>query len=92
MKSPLTQNDIVTSRIIFEIGVKSMGFCTTVCKFQDFSVIHFLREINFGAFRSPKTAIFALLDALNFGLKICIFYNFRGLKLTKTQISEALKL
>ena len=34
---------------------------TTVWKFQDFSVIQILREINFGESRSSKTAVFAIL-------------------------------
>ena len=38
----------------------------TVWKFQDFSVILILREINFGEFRSSQTAVFAILGALNF--------------------------
>ena len=35
-------------------------------KFQDFSVIQILREINFGESRSPKTAVFVIFGALNF--------------------------
>ena len=35
-------------------------------KFQDFSVIQILREINFRESRSCKTAFFANLGALNF--------------------------
>ena len=35
-------------------------------KFQDFSVIHILRETNFEASRSCKYANFAILGALNF--------------------------
>ena len=38
----------------------------TVWKFLDFSVIQILREINFGESRSSKTAVFAILGALNF--------------------------
>ena len=38
----------------------------TVWIFQDFSVTQILREINFGEFRSSKTAIFAIKGALNF--------------------------
>ena len=33
--------------------------------FQDFSVTQILREINFGVSRSSKTAVFAILEALN---------------------------
>ena len=38
----------------------------TVGKFQDFSVLQILREINFGKSRSSKIAVFAILGALNF--------------------------
>ena len=41
----------------------------TVWKFQDFSVIQILREINLGESRSPKTAIFAI-----FGLWILLIW------------------
>ena len=37
----------------------------TVLKCQDFSVTQILREINFGVSRSSKTAVFAILEALN---------------------------
>ena len=40
-------------------------------KFQDFSGIQILREINFWDSRSAKSAIFTHLKALNFG-----FYEF----------------
>ena len=39
---------------------------STVWKFQDFSVTYILREINFGDSRSFKTAVFAIIEALNF--------------------------
>ena len=39
---------------------------STVWKFQDFSIIHILREINFGKSRSAKSTILTHLDALNF--------------------------
>ena len=38
-----------------------------VCRFQDFSVTHILREINFGEFRGYDTAVFAI-----FGLCILL--------------------
>ena len=44
----------------------------TVLRFQDFSTIQILREINFGQFTSSKTAIFGALnfvDLVNFTLK-----------------------
>ena len=45
---------------------RAVVICSTVCKFEDFSVTQILREINFGDFKSSKTAIFAILGALNF--------------------------
>ena len=36
-----------------------------IMKFQDFSVIQILREINFGESRSSKIAIFGALDFVN---------------------------
>ena len=43
-------------------------------KFHDFSVTQILREINFGEFRRLKSAIFAILGALNFVylVKVCL--------------------
>ena len=35
-------------------------------KFQDFAITQNLREINFGDYGSAKTAVFAILGALNF--------------------------
>ena len=35
-------------------------------KFEDFTVIQILREINFGEPQSSKTAVFAIFGALNF--------------------------
>ena len=45
----------------------------TVWKFQDYSVVQILREINFGESRSSKTAVYAILGAMNFYdlVKIC---------------------
>ena len=43
-----------------------LGKCSTLWKFQDFSVAQILREINFGESRSSKTAIFAILRPANF--------------------------
>ena len=43
-----------------------MYWTCTVWNFLDFSVTQILREINFGKSRSSKTAIFAILRALNF--------------------------
>ena len=52
-----------------------------------FYVTQILREINFGEFRSPKTAIFAILGAKNFvNLVICSLYKVQ--KFMKKQKSE----
>ena len=40
--------------------------CYTVWKFQDFSVIQILREINLGESRSSETAILTIFRVLNF--------------------------
>ena len=45
---------------------KSFVFTTQFGKFQAFSVIQILREINFGESRSSKNAIFAIFGAPNF--------------------------
>ena len=37
----------------------------TVWKFEDFSVIHILRETNFGESKSPKTAVLHSENAKN---------------------------
>ena len=44
----------------------SLVSITTMRKFQDFSVIRILREINIGKTRSSKTAVFAIFVSLNF--------------------------
>ena len=51
----------------------------TVRKFQDFSAIPILREINFGQCRSSKTAIFAILQFL------ILLFNWVKLSLQKVQ-------
>ena len=37
-----------------------------MCKFQDFSPTHILREISYGHFEAPKTIILTIKAALNF--------------------------
>ena len=49
-------------RLIFKFDTESHS----MWKFQDFSVDQILREINFGESKSSKTAVFAILGALNF--------------------------
>jgi len=52
--------------------------CNTVCKFQNFSVSHILLEINFGDYRSAKSAVFAIFGALNF--VNLVFFSFQKLQ------------
>ena len=56
----------------------------TVWKFQDLSVIHILREINFGESRSAKPAIVTHFEPL-------IFYFYAFLYLLKAEICQKLK-
>ena len=65
-------------------SVLPTSFRTTVWKFHDFSITQFLREINFGDSRSPKSAILTHLKALNFDF--CEFLHF--LKAEIYQISK----
>ena len=46
----------------------------TVWKFQDFSIIHILREINFEDSRSAKSTILTNLEALNFAIQDFLHY------------------
>ena len=74
-KDPCTSKNIFHD-LIFQIIIQKMKLFTinadvlrsenTVRKFQDFSVIQILREINFEECRSSKTAFFAISGALNF--------------------------
>ena len=59
-------------------------------KFQDVSVIQIFREIYFGESRNSKTAVFSILEALNF----MILVNFslsENAKINKNQNPEPLK-
>ena len=61
----------------------------TMCKFQDFSITHILREINFMHSRSAKTAIFAIKK----GSEFCSFGKFqpsKSAKIHKSKNSEPL--
>ena len=57
----------------------------TVWKFQDFSVIHILREIKFGESRSPKTAICAIFGDVKF-VNLVTFSLQKVLKLIKIKL------
>ena len=59
----------------------------TVWRFQDFSVTQIIREINFGESRNSKTAIVAILRALN----LVILINFKC-KFHRNQNSEPLNV
>ena len=45
---------------------KNVNIVYTVWKFQDFCITEILREINFEDSRSAKSAVFAILGAVNF--------------------------
>ena len=73
----------------------------TVWKFQDFYATQILREINFWDSVSSKTAIFAILKALNFGFneflhfvraEMCPKLRFRASKMIKFALFGASKL
>ena len=49
-----------------QISVPILGWHITVQKFQDFTVIQILCEINFGESRTSKTAVFSNSRTLNF--------------------------
>ena len=57
---------MIPSLLLAEMYRANLNSKSTVWKFQDFSVTQVLREINFGEPRSIKTAIYAVLGALNF--------------------------
>ena len=59
-----------------------------VWKVQEFSVTQVLREINFGEFRSSKTAFLTILKALNF----VYFVNYILHKVHKNQNQEPLNV
>ena len=56
-------------------------------KFIDFSVTQTLREINFGDSRNAKTAVFAILGAVNF-VTLVNFSLSKSAKKHKNQNSE----
>ena len=58
--------DIQANSLPNSFALKNVGNYFTVWKFQDFSVIQILREIDFGEFRSSKTVVFTILRAVNF--------------------------
>ena len=57
----------------------------TQWKFQDFSIIQILREINFGESRSSKIAISEILEALT-------FVNLVNFSLQKVQKFKTIKI
>ena len=63
----------------------------TMWKFQDFSITQILREINFEDSRMAKTAIFAILRAVNF-VQMVNFSLKKSTKIHKNQNSEPLNV
>ena len=63
-----------------------------MCKFQDFSVIQILCEINFGESRSSKTAVFDIFGALNKFYQFGKFQPSKSAKIHKRQNSEPLNV
>ena len=61
----------------------------TLWKYHAFSISSILREINFGDFRIAKSAIFAILEALNFDFQI--FLHFLKAKNYKIYQNQTLK-
>ena len=59
-------------------------------KYQDFSVIQILREIKIGESRNPKTAVFAIFEALDF-VSLVNFSLQKVQKLTRIKI-QSLKM
>ena len=64
---------------------KSSSF-STVCKFHDFSINQFLREINFGDFKNAKSAFFTTSKALTlyFYDVFCTFWRLKFKKKKST--------
>ena len=67
-------------------------------KFQDLSATQILREIKFGHFEAPKTAIFTILAALNFEFlelltfsHVKFFQKIKASNMVKTAIFDLLK-
>ena len=66
------------------VAFQTLCWVLTMWKFQDFSVIEILREINFGEYKSSKTAYLAIMETLNFGN----FVNFSLQKRAKIHPSQ----
>ena len=66
-------------------------YVCTVRKLQGFSVIQNLRETNTGGTRSSKTAVFAILGALNL-IDLVDFYHSKCAKIHEDQNSEPLNV
>ena len=57
-------------------------------KFQDFIANQILREINFGYFEAPETAILTILEALNSEYVYGNFWHFQMWSFTKNDNSK----
>jgi len=64
---------------------------STVWKFQDFCITEILREINFEDSKSAKSAVFAILGAVNF-VHLVNFSFQKMQKFIKNQNSEPLNV
>ena len=60
-------------------------------KFQDYCITQILREINFGDSSSAKTAVFAILGAVNFVHLVNMSLQ-KSAKIHQNQISEPLNV
>ena len=65
--------------------------CDTVRKIQNLSSTHILREINFEDSKSARTALFAILGAMNFVHSV-EFQPSKSAKIHKYQNSEPLNV
>ena len=74
-----------------KVFVRALCAKSTVWKFQDFCITQFIREINFEHSRSAKTAIFALLRAVNF-VQLVSFSFQKVQKFIKNQNLESLNV
>ena len=73
--------------------VKILRNLHTVWKFHSYSICQILHEINFGYFRSAKSAIFTTLKALILIFVIfCTFWRHNSRRLTKFRASKVAKI
>ena len=66
MQETEEEDDVIHALAVYRPGQPNWEY--TMSKFQDISATQILREINFGHFEGPKTAILTIWAALNFEL------------------------